>query len=75
MFANEAFPPEIAVYDVACGQIQSLGAGVGKVASVERLGGDAVLTWTQDADRLMVYAPAEKPCEYAYTLKLSFAIG
>ena len=53
--------------------IQSLGKRAGKIASVELLGGDAALTWKQDADRLMVHASAKKPCDYAYTLKISFA--
>ena len=53
--------------------IQSLGTGAGKVASVALLGSEAALTWKQDADRLMVHAPADKPCEYAFTLKIEFA--
>lgn len=55
--------------------IQSLGTRVGKVARVELLGSEAALAWKQDADRLMVHAPAEKPCEYAYTLKVTFETG
>ncbi len=53
--------------------IQTLGTGAGKVAGVELLGSAAPLTWKQDADRLMVYVPPDKPCAYAYTLKITFA--
>ena len=52
--------------------IQTLGISAGKVSSVALLGSDVKLLWKQDADRLMVHAPADKPCEYAYTLKIGF---
>jgi alpha-L-fucosidase len=51
--------------------ITSLGAGKGKVASVELLGHQGELQFTQDADGLKVKLPAEKPCDFAYALKIS----
>jgi alpha-L-fucosidase len=43
----------------------------GKVEKVELLGHDGELTFTQDADGLKVKFPGDKPCDYAYVLKLS----
>lgn len=51
-------------------RISSLGTGAGKVTSVELLGSNATLVWSQDADGLTVSAPAARPCETAYSLKI-----
>ncbi|MGA2583729.1 MAG: alpha-L-fucosidase [Tepidisphaeraceae bacterium] len=43
----------------------------GKVEKVEMLGHSGDLQFTQDAQGLKVTFPAEKPCDYAYVLKIS----
>jgi alpha-L-fucosidase len=43
----------------------------GKVGKVELLGHGDPLQFTQDAGGLQVKLPAEKPCDYIYTLKIS----
>ena len=40
------------------------------VRSVELLGSDAKLTWSQEADALVVQCPRSLPCQYAVTLKV-----
>jgi alpha-L-fucosidase len=45
----------------------------GKIANVELLGHQGRLTWSQEATGLRVEFPAEKPSEYAVTLKVTFA--
>jgi alpha-L-fucosidase len=54
--------------------IKSLATGQnvqGKVDKVELLGHTGDLDFTQDADGLKVKFPAEKPCDYAYALKIT----
>jgi len=41
--------------------------------NVELLGHQGRLTWTQEATGLRVELPAEKPSDYAVTLKVAFA--
>ena len=57
--------------------IRSLGAGSplmeGRVATVELLGAPGKLAWTIAADGLKVRLPAGKPCEHAYTFKVTLA--
>jgi len=43
-----------------------------KIAQIVLLGSAAAITWRQDEAGLHITAPAEKPCEHAYTLKISF---
>jgi alpha-L-fucosidase len=43
----------------------------GKIQKVELLGHKGNLEFTQDADGLKVRFPADKPCDYAYVLKIS----
>ena len=43
----------------------------GKIASVTMLGHTGNLKFTQDAEGLKVTLPADKPCDYAYTLKIT----
>jgi len=62
-----AWPPDAVV-------ITSLAAGQpvqGKVKKVQLLGHDGDLAFTQDAEGLKVKFPADKPCDYAYVLKLT----
>ena len=42
----------------------------GKIESVEMLGHSGNLKFSQDADGLKVELPSEKPCDYAYVLKI-----
>ena len=54
--------------------IPALGEGkglAGKIEKVELLGHDGPLEFTQTADGLTVKFSAEKPCAYAYALKIS----
>jgi alpha-L-fucosidase len=54
--------------------ITSLASGQtppGKIEQVELLGHAGALTFTQDAAGLHVKFPAEKPCDYAYALKIT----
>ena len=43
----------------------------GKIASVTMLGHTGKLKFMQDAEGLKVSLPADKPCDYAYTLKIT----
>jgi alpha-L-fucosidase len=45
--------------------------GSGGIATVSLLGSRSPLRWTQTADALEVELPSEKPCKYAYALKLT----
>ena len=55
--------------------IQNLGTAAatkpGSVKNVELLGSHAKLDWNQSAESLSVTKPAEKPCDFAYALKVS----
>jgi alpha-L-fucosidase len=54
--------------------IKSLAIGQpaqGKVEKVELLGRAGTLDFTQDADGLKVKFPADKPCDFAYALKIT----
>ncbi|WP_436714476.1 alpha-L-fucosidase [Roseiconus lacunae] len=41
-----------------------------KISSIELLGSDAEISWTRDSNGLHIKLPADRPCDYAYTLKL-----
>ncbi len=45
----------------------------GKIENVELLGCVDKLEWNQTAESLTVKKPSEKPCDFAYTLKINFA--
>ena len=49
--------------------IKSL-ADANAIKSVHRLGADGALQWTMSAEGLVVTPPKEKPCEYAYVIKI-----
>lgn len=55
--------------------INSLGTGSaaqpGAVRNVELLGGHEKLDWSQSNEFLRVKKPAEKPCDFAFALKVS----
>jgi alpha-L-fucosidase len=54
--------------------IPALGEGKGlegKIEKIELLGHNGALEFTQDDAGLKVKFPAEKPCDYAYSLKIS----
>ena len=54
--------------------ITSLAAGKGvqgKVQKVRLLGNDSYLQFTQDGEGLKIKFPSERPCDYAYALKIS----
>jgi alpha-L-fucosidase len=50
--------------------VRSLAAAAGKIADVTLLGHAGDLPWSQTADGLVVTLPEEKPCEYAFALKI-----
>jgi len=43
----------------------------GKIEKVELLGNTGVLQFTQDEGGLKVKMPAQKPCDFAYSLKIT----
>ena len=45
---------------------------IGKITNVELLGHKGDLQWHNHGDGLQVYFPQEKPCNYAYALKIYF---
>jgi alpha-L-fucosidase len=53
------------------GVVTSLGQAAGKVQKVEMLGHNGPLEFKQDAEGLKVAFPAEKPCDFAYALKIT----
>jgi alpha-L-fucosidase len=46
------------------------GSGIKKINKVELLGSAEPLNWARGADGLAVQLPEEKPCEFAYVLKI-----
>lgn len=46
---------------------------IAPVASVSLVGYEGVLEWRQNGDGLEVKFPKEKPCEFAYALKITFS--
>lgn len=53
-------------------EIQSLAASAGRVERVEMLGVPGELEFTQDERSLKVKMPAQKPCQHAFTFKVTF---
>ncbi len=55
--------------------IKSLGSGsplnAAQIESIGMLGASETLTWSQDADGLHVSMPAQRPCDHAYTFKIT----
>ncbi|MBI3280496.1 MAG: hypothetical protein HYZ57_11710, partial [Acidobacteria bacterium] len=45
--------------------------GSGGISKVSLLGSKAPVRWKRTADALEVELPAEKPCKYAYALKIA----
>jgi alpha-L-fucosidase len=52
-------------------RIASLARGTIEVASVSMLGVDSDLDWSQDGNGLTISAPPQKPCDHAYTFKIT----
>ena len=50
--------------------IRSLAAGAGAVRDVRLLGSEAKLEWKQTAEGLEVRLPAERPCDFAWGLRI-----
>ena len=46
--------------------------GDAKIRRVRLLGSKEKLRWEQTGEGLKIYFPAQKPCEYAYSFKISF---
>ncbi len=49
------------------------GENINNIKSISLLGSNAKIEWSQTADALIVKMPAEKPCDYAVTLKIAGA--
>jgi alpha-L-fucosidase len=62
---------EAVVTSLAKGQAPAAHASAEKIAKVELLGHPGTLVFTQDATGLRVKMPAEKPCDFAYVLKIT----
>jgi alpha-L-fucosidase len=43
----------------------------GEISKVSLLGHDGALAWRRDGDALRVSLPAQRPCDYAYALKIN----
>jgi alpha-L-fucosidase len=54
-------------------RLASLGLAAGRVSEVALLGRRSPVTWAQDQQGLRVAAPARKPGEHAYVLKVTLA--
>ena len=68
----QSWPGETAVIaSLATGKALNGTIPAGKIASVSLLGTPGNLKFTQDADGLKVQLPAEKPCDYAWSLKIT----
>lgn len=50
--------------------IHSLANAAGKISEVTLLGGKENIEWQQTDEGLVVHLPAQKPCEFAYGLKI-----
>jgi alpha-L-fucosidase len=53
--------------------IKSLASGAGEITRVQLLGSEGKLDWEQTPEGLVVHLPAEKPCRFAWCLKVSGA--
>lgn len=61
--------PEAQVTIRSLGSNSSLKAD--QIAEISLLGSSAAITWSQDEDGLTLQTPAERPCDYAYTFKIT----
>lgn len=56
-------------------KIKSLGSASqnapGKISQVQLLGAEGNLQWHQDSGVLTIQTPSQKPCDYAYTFKIT----
>jgi alpha-L-fucosidase len=68
----QSWPGETAVITtLAKGKLLDGGAVEGKIKTVTLLGSPGKLKFTQDAEGLKVTLPADKPCDYAFALKIT----
>jgi len=51
--------------------VKSLAAGAGKINGLSLLGHEGKIDWEQTADGLTVTMPKEKPCDVAYSLRIT----
>lgn len=56
--------------EVTCEFLTEMNHRIGKIQSVELLGHKGALNWEAHGDGLKVMFPKEKPCEFAYCLKI-----
>lgn len=67
----QSWPGDTAVIaSLATGKALDGAVPEGKITSVTLLGHSGELKFTQDADGLKVKLPADKPCDYAFSLKI-----
>jgi hypothetical protein len=68
----QSWPGDTAIItSLAAGKALDGNVLAGKIASVTMLGHLGNLQFTQDADGLKVKLPADRPCDYAYVLKIT----
>ena len=68
----QSWPGETAVIEsLAAGKALEGAVPEGRIASVTLLGHAGNLKFTQDAEGLKVTLPADRPCDYAYVLKIT----
>lgn len=68
----QSWPGETAVIaSLAAGKALEGAAPEGKITSVTMLGHAGNLKFTQDVEGLKVTLPADRPCDYAYVLKIT----
>jgi alpha-L-fucosidase len=56
---------------VALASLSTTNSGIGKISGVELLGHKGALEFLQDETGLKIILPAEKPCDYAYSFKIT----
>jgi alpha-L-fucosidase len=67
----QSWPGDTAVIaSLAAGKALDGKVPEGKIASVTLLGSPGQLKFTQDSEGLKVKLPADKPCDYAFSLKI-----
>ena len=68
----QSWPGDTAILtSLAAGKALDGNVPAGKIASIAMLGHPGNLQFTQDAEGLKVKLPADRPCDYAYVLKIT----
>ena len=57
--------------EVSIASLSATNSSLGKISSVELLGHQGALEFSQDETGLKIKLPADKPCDYAYSFKIT----